>query len=590
MLKIVLYREQHHHMKRDLSALGFKKANYQTHQIPERLHYADDSTAIRRLTKLALFLGVLMICSTACQSSLPHCPTAIVKHVPDQDITTLTSEHVLSVNADGFLENLLQNSRIIKKRDELNAYLEQTVWQGFKNSGKQKILIFVHGGLNAKAQGIAHFRANYQEILSGDYYPVFIVWPSGLGETYVEHLVSVRQGVKAETSGEKTFSYLTVPFVFFADLGRAITRLPLVDATSWRSDVETVTPIRDREGGAAVRQYQDLVRDNYNIAIGDDYSRRSDRFGRGVSYWLTFPLKAIDASFIDGFGTVAWDDMLRRTQEVYPSKSDVGTLARTESLLADATRPESVTTSAQKTTKTMSAHQQRRAEHYAGAGVPAFLEMLADAQSKDANLEVTGVGHSMGTIILNRVLADTDVKFKNIVYMGAACSIADFSSSALPYIREHTNAQFYNLSLHPVAEAGEWNALDLVPRGSLLVWIDNFLSNPVTEQERTMGRWRNLFRGSPTGEPIIRRFFDGPDQASLKQRLHFEGFSVGFGDKTQIRDIKFQWNENPNLKDRKERCDNPLSHGEFSEMPYWSSDFWWRPGIIAGGKAHQIAP
>jgi pimeloyl-ACP methyl ester carboxylesterase len=578
-------------MKRDLSALGFETANYQTDRIPERLHSADNSTGVRRLTKLALFLGILMICCTACQSALPNCATANVKQYPEQDVKKqLTSEHVLSVNANGFLENLREDGQIIKKPDELKSYLEQTVWQGFKKSHKQKILIFVHGGLNAKAQGMAHFYTNYQEILDGDYYPVFIVWPSGFGETYAEHLVSVRQGVKAETTGEKAFSYLTVPFVFFADLGRAITRLPLVDATSWRSDVETVSPTRNREEGAAVQQYQALVRENYNIAIGDDYSRKSDRIGRGVSYWLTFPLKAIDASFIDGFGTVAWDNMLRRTQEVYPSKNDVGTLARTEALLARAAQPESGTTSAKKTRKTMTAHQLIQAEHYAGAGVPAFLKMLADAQSQDANLEVTGVGHSMGTIILNRVLADTDVKFTNIVYLGAACTISDFSSSALPYIRDHKDVQFYNLTLHPVAEAGEWNAFDLVPRGSLLVWIDNFLSNPVTEQERTMGRWRNLFRSSPTGEPVMRHFFDGPDQASLKRRMHFQGFSVGFGDKTQIRDVKFQWNENPNLKDRDERCDNPLSHGEFSQMPYWSPGFWWRLAIIAGGKAHQIAP
>jgi hypothetical protein len=42
---------------------------------------------------------------------------------------------------------------------------------------------------------------------------------------------------------------------------------------------------------------------------------------------------------------------------------------------------------------------------------------------------------------------------------------------------------------HPVAEAGEWYPMlvDLPPRGSLLVWLDNFLANPVTEQERTLG-------------------------------------------------------------------------------------------------------
>jgi hypothetical protein len=147
----------------------------------------------------------------------------------------------------------------------------------------------------------------------------------------------------------------------------------------------------------------------------------------------------------------------------------------------------------------------------------------------------------------------------------------------LPYMKRHAETQFYNLSLHPVAEAGEWQPwlADLPPRGSLLVWIDNFLANPVTEQERTMGRWRNLFRSSPTGEPIIRAFFNNDSSASLRRRLHFRAYSVGFGTKEQLRDIKYQWNEHPILMDFDERCDNPLSHAEFSEMPWWEQRFWW---------------
>jgi len=145
-------------------------------------------------------------------------------------------------------------------------------------------------------------------------------------------------------------------------------------------------------------------------------------------------------------------------------------------------------------------------------------------------------------------------------------------------MREHTNSQFYSLSLHPVAEAGEvcWMAADLVPRGSLLIWLDNFLMNPVTEQERTFGRWRNLFRTSATGEPVIKRFFDNQDSESLKQRLHFRAFSVGAGDKDQMRPTKYQWNDHRTAKTRCERCDTPLAHGDFTEMPYWSKDFWWK--------------
>jgi hypothetical protein len=223
--------------------------------------------------------------------------------------------------------------------------------------------------------------------------------------------------------------------------------------------------------------------------------------------------------------------------------------------------------------------KEKRLERYETAGLPAFFEMLPNIRTTNGTIpQITLVGHSMGAIILNRVVRDTKIEFTNIVYMGAACSIEDFSTSVLPYMRQHTNSQFYSLSLHPVAEAGEvcWMAADLLPRGSLLIWLDNFLMNPVTEQERTFGRWRNLFRTSATGEPVIKRFFDNPDSESLKLRLHFRAFSVGAGDQDQMRRMKYQWNDNPRPKTRCDRCDTPLAHGDFTEMPYWSKDYWWK--------------
>jgi len=270
--------------------------------------------------------------------------------------------------------------------------------------------------------------------------------------------------------------------------------------------------------------------------------------------------------------------MLRRTQQVYPAKWNEESVQWNQRL-EQTTEPAASTPAGTRLSQTK--RQERRAERYAAAGVPRFVKMLAG----ETNLEVTLVGHSMGTIILNRVVRDSEINVANIVYLGAACSVEDFSHSVLPFMEQHRDTQFFNLSLHPVAEAGEWYPwlADLPPRGSLLIWIDNFLSNPVTEQERTMGRWRNLFRSDSTGEPIIRRLY-AEGGADLQNRLHFQAFSVGFGDK--LRKMKFQWNEDPLRRDALERCDNPLSHGELSEVPYWNPAFWWQPAI-AGGKAHQ---
>src|SRR5205807_7605742 len=97
--------------------------------------------------------------------------------------------------------------------------------------------------------------------------------------------------------------------------------------------------------------------------------------------------------------------------------------------------------------------------------------------------QITLVGHSMGAIVLNELVRRSTtegVHYDNIVYMAAACSVRDFQRSVVPYMQRHTTTNFYNLCLHPVNEVRERHAADLVPRGSLLVWIDDMYSNPYT--------------------------------------------------------------------------------------------------------------
>lgn len=529
---------------------------------------------------LLALAGLVAFLATGCES-LPHCPAkeALQKTTP---INLRTNEplHVIELDGNGMLYDLQPTNghRKLPGARAVTNYLTQTIWQGFQQSGKTNILVFIHGGMNGRDEGLKHYLNNFKEIDQMGYYPVFVVWPSGPWTTYVEHLLWVRQGIKMETKTEKAFSLLTVPLMLVADLGRAVTRLPMVVANNTRSDTETIIPIRKQEAGTLYKDYTNLVQQHYQLHIEDDYSRWSDRMLRDVSYNATLPVKYVFASLIDGLGKGAWDDMLRRTQTAYPGRwSDDGDIIQDVAGAADQKTKAGAQVGPNVTRRQK--RKIRRMEHYAEAGLPAFFEMLRNFQTTNGtSSEVTVVGHSMGTIILNRVMRDTKIDFANIVYLAAACSIEDFSTSVLPYLREHTNTQFYGLSLHPIAEAGEWCLMagDLVPRGSLLIWLDNFLMNPVTEQERTLGRWRNLFRTSPTGEPVVRRFFENHDSESLKERLHFRAFSVGVGNEKQMRPGKYQWNDNRTPKTLKERCNTPLAHGDFTEMPFWSKDFWWK--------------
>jgi len=532
--------------------------------------------ATRGSSSLLGILLALLFLGSGCHS-LPRCNQASRGKTPREQVRALEPQHVIEVNANGLLYDLRPRARhkLITEQTEVTNYLAQTIWAGFKQSGKSNLLVFIHGGLNYRDQGLQHYLDHSEDILSRNYYPVFVVWPSGWGDTYLEHLLWVRQGVKMDTTGEKVFGLLTSPLMLFSDLGRALTRLPMVIANNSRSDRETFVAARKLDGGAAVNDYQALREEGYFVQIEDDYSRVGDRLMRDVSYGATLPIKYVSASLLDGLGKGAWDNMLRRTQMVYPARMTPRTRARIEAEVTNLpTDPQDVTQVKRPRTR-----KAKREKRYAAAGLPCFLELLEQFQRTNSGLaEVTLVGHSMGTIILNRVIRDATMDFNNIVYLGAACSVGDFSTTVLPYMREHKGTQFYGLSLHPVAEAGEWYLMagDLVPRGSLLIWIDNFLANPVSEEERTFGRWQNLFRASATGEPLVRRFYDNDEGANLNWRVHFRAFSVGFGGKDQLRPAKYQWNQAPVPIDIKARCDTPLSHGEFTEMPYWLPDFWWR--------------
>jgi len=484
---------------------------------------------------------------------------------------------VIELNPDGLLYDLRprHGHKLLREQEAVTNYLAETIWTGFKDNDKTNILVFVHGGMNDRDIGLKHYLDDYP-FTKTNYYPIFVVWPSGWGSTYVEHLLWVRQGVKMETKLERTFSLLTVPFMLVGDLGRAVTRLPMVIANNTRSDTETITPVRKQDGGAPVKDYQETIRKGYQVHIEDDYSLLHDRLFRDFSYNITLPVKWVFAALIDGLGQGAWDNMLRRTQTVYPGRMDQSERIQIAETL---TTPTTNSVPGNAGTPRKQRRKKRQTKRYAAAGLPALFELLRNFQTTNGTAsQITLVGHSMGTIILDRVARDTRIDFANVVYMGAACSIEDFSTSVLPYMREHTNTQFYSLSLHPVAEAGEWYpfAADLLPRGSLLMWLDNFLMNPVTEQERTLGRWRNLFRTSATGEPMIQRFYENDTSGSLTNRLHFRAFSVGFGGTNDLRPLEYQWNDHPIPKTIEERRDTPLAHGQFTEMPYWLSEFWWK--------------
>ena len=138
--------------------------------------------------------------------------------------------------------------------------------------------------------------------------------------------------------------------------------------------------------------------------------------------------------------------------------------------------------------------------------------------------------------------------FNRIVYMAGATTVRDYQDSLFPYLRESQQAEVFHLMLHPKAEVRERfdpgiPYVDFPPRGSLLAWVDDFLSTPETPLDRTVGRFENL----------LSAVHNTPD--GLRGRIHIKAFGVGGNVRA------------------------PQKHGDFTaHLKFWKPECWWSPG------------
>src|SRR5207302_612211 len=84
------------------------------------------------------------------------------------------------------------------------------------------------------------------------------------------------------------------------------------------------------------------------------------------------------------------------------------------------------------------------------------------------------------------------IRFRDIVFLGAAATQRDVELGILPYLRADTAARFFNLTLNPAADRDEFPAgLFFSTQGSLLEWLDGFMYTPETDEDRVFGKYEN---------------------------------------------------------------------------------------------------
>lgn len=402
------------------------------------------------------------------------------------------------------------------------------------------LLVFIPGGLNSVESGVELAARLSPEIAAHGSYPLFIAWDSRLTSTYWEHLTLVRRGQEKPIQGK-----LSAPFYAAGDVGSSLVRAPVVwfhqgatdlknsriGGTFYRTNAPARESISDKLDNLVNTEIADVnalyleLRRRYDsdparsiaVSLGGFDRTTAWQLARYGLSWLTLPTKLVSAPAIDGLGTSAWENMRRRTSTLFRSPE--------EFYLEDRWR------NAGEVTRTLDSGSR--------GGVARLLEALR-ALEKRRPVPITLVAHSAGALVANEMIRRCpDLPFRDIVYLAAACSIRDWDVAVVPYLASHPDSRFFNLSLHPANEAGETNAADLAPRGSLLVWIDEFLAHPETVQDRMLGRWENILQATH----LIPR--------GTRRQVTLKAFSAG----------------NP-------ATHGPQAHSDFTETTFWDPAFW----------------
>lgn len=518
--------------------------------------------------------------------------------------TTLREYHPYNDFADyrSHIERVITGLRKYREEKSAACEFDYSGTQACKalrdNERNKRILIHIHGGLNRQVETVERAAELYQGILEDGAHPIFINWQSSLIPSYQYHLTDIRQG---EDWNQGTWSsvgaYLTAPFYLAADLARAGVRLPTATFLQIRNDIETVPYLswlhsadlvlaqetmfkelcrrrndKDTDVADSLQEYVRILDKTHadcekvevtsqedltelKIWLGHDEREFAEKFLASIKYIITFPTKLLSAPVIDALGTSSWDVMLRSASQLFHYDSWQVSHTGLDISPADKTRFTQ--------TGALSFFLEKLKEEICAKDeqtVHATNFQSTKCNNKEG-WEITLIGHSMGAIVVNHIIRDFgDLPITNVVYMAAASSIQDYQDTIFPYLRSknsaippstkqctnksHAGVCVYHLMLHEAAESGEWSSdiLDPFPRGSLLVWLDNFLTHPLSREDRRLGRFTNFIVAAHHTPQALRPY------------INIVKFGVGDG------------------------VLSPQKHGEFGgKLDFWKPQCWGKP-------------
>jgi len=388
-------------------------------------------------------------------------------------VEEFTMKHAIAINDDGspYALTIKTATDIIPENQYVYSNHVNSIINSIKKSGKTNILIFVFGGMNSldatlkKSYILANAITN-----TSDYYPILINWESSLFDAYYEHLMWNRRGLDSVYLGPPL-----APFYFIADIGRAISRLPV------NLVFQTISVTKDYDMNSEIDESEKVSIDKLKLRVysGKDYTPGYLYFFKFLVYTCGFPIRLITTPMIDACGKSAWDIMVKRTRTAFQKQqeNEVSINKKTKQII-----------------------------FLPPNGAFALLmDALKKLHDEDNKYFFTLIGHSLGPVMLNEMIRRyPNLPYRNIVYLAAACTIRDTRYALAPYANTHTNFTFYNLCIHENADRYDMMWFAALPRGSILEWIDSFLGDPLTYDDRTLGKWSNSLRVLQSIEPKFR--------------------------------------------------------------------------------------
>ncbi len=403
---------------------------------------------------------------------------------------------------DPYCRNLITDDDTEKNKDK---YVDN-ILANFSKQDKKTLTIFIHGGLNTFNGANRKIKKVAEKMLEDGTYPLFISWDAGGPSNYIDHLTRLRSGKRVSpVSG-----IISAPFVLLEDVLRSIATFPastyhtLTDKSGWFQE-------RFSQEKINAKNAVEVLRRDGTFNINDNSNNEKAKEEQLIT--RLNPVKLISSPFIDAMGKGTWDSLLRRTDLVLSNPTEGS------------------------------------ADEKNGYDT-AVIKFLDKFSTKFPQHSINLIGHSMGTIVANSILLRyPNMKFQNIIYMAAACSLKDLEHAVNPYLNRNINkdTKFYNLSLHPYRDIRENHFYDFVPRGSLLVWIDQKFGYINSFKDRTAGFWYNI---ATYANDIFKNDMsekNRTEEVDIRKNVYLTKFDLNSG---------------------------PMKHGDFDEYKFWDKHFW----------------